>query len=316
MQTYRHEDGTIYQLGCEKPKYPYVFAYTSAAQVYDLPTILKAIADGRGSLVRWCYQILNQGSKPWCWAYSGTQTLMVLLNQLFGDKTILDPSMGPAITGVHGGNAIDAMLEEVQSKYGQFPAALTGSDPINAKTNINQRSWPSAWKAEAAKRTAVVDSVLRCHSALALASALIDMGPTDPNRPCDVGVSWQGGGHALTCLEVGSHDGASLFFAGPNSWSTSFNSGWGSYPGRPGWWMLTDNQMAATFSSNGFGAYCLVAAKDAVAPTPIVIPDVPAPPPLAGPGMDAGRAISDAAAEFQGLVQDFRKIIRPFVPLT
>ncbi len=51
-------------------------------------------------------------------------------------------------------------------------------------------------------------------------------------------------------------------------------------------------------------------------PTPIVVPDVPAPPPLAGPVMDADRSIIEAAGEFQGLIQDFRKIVHHFVPLT
>ena len=277
MQTYTHETGQVYMMGCEKPKHV-CEAYRDAAAVHDLPTILQAIKDGRNSLYKWCYTILNQTQHPWCWAFSGTQTLMVLLNQLFGDKTILDPSMGPAITGVRGGNSIDAMLLEVQSVCGQFPAAFNGVDPVKGTTNISQNSWPANWKTEAAKRESVVDSVLRCHSELALASALIDMGPDDPCRPCDVGISWQGGGHALTCLEVGTDDGQTLFFAGPNSWGLSFDSGWGSYPGRPGWWKLPSRLMGEAFSADGFGSYCLVAAKDAVAPVPPSPPDPPAPP--------------------------------------
>ena len=264
---YIHENGTKYGLGCERPQFA-CDAYCDTQPVYDLPTILQAIKDGRNSLAQWCYTILDQGQTPWCWAYSGSQTLMVLLNQLFGDKTILDPSMGPVITGVRSGNSIDAMLLQVQSVYGQFPASLTGSDPTAAKTNTRQNSWPANWKDEAAKRMVVVDSVVRCHSELALASALVTVG-ADPNRPCDVGISWQGKGHALTCLEVGSDDGKTLFFAGPNSWSTSFDSGWGSYPGRPGWWKLKASQMGDAFVSSGFGSYCLVAGNDLVAPTPV-----------------------------------------------
>ena len=267
MIEYIHESGKVFMLGCTPAKHT-CESYASAAHVHDLPTILQAIKDGRNGLFKWCYTILNQTSHPWCWAFSGTQTLMVLLNQLFNDQTILDPSMGPAITGVRGGNSIDAMLLEVQGVYGQFPAVLTGVDPVRGTTNINQRSWPKGWEAEALKRTAVLETVVRCHSELELASALIDMGTDDPNRPCDVGVSWQGGGHALTCLEVGSDDGSTLFFAGPNSWGLDFDSGWGSYPGRPGWWKLKSSQMGEAFDSSGFGSYCLVAAKDAVAPTP------------------------------------------------
>src|ERR1039458_517334 len=92
---YVHESGQVYMLGCEMPKHPNSLpAYAEAAQVYDLPTILKAIAEKRNSLAKWCYTILNQTSHPWCWSFSATQTLMVLLNQMFGDQTILDPSMG------------------------------------------------------------------------------------------------------------------------------------------------------------------------------------------------------------------------------
>ena len=281
-QLYRHETGRIFSMGLEKPKHV-CEAYRDVAAVHDLPTILQAIKDGRNSLSKWCYTILNQTSHPWCWSFSGTQTLMVLLNQLFGDKTILDPSMGPAITGVTGGNSIDALLLEVQAVYGQFPAALLKDDPVAGTTNIRMKTWPATWKDEAAKRIATVDSVMRCHSELALASALITTGPDDPNRPCTVGVDWQGGGHALSCLEVGSDDGKTLFFAGPNSWSTDFDSGWGSYPGRPGWWKLKAIQMGEAFSSDGFGSYCLMAAKDAVAPTPPTPvvppkPDWPVPP--------------------------------------
>ena len=267
-------------MGLEKPKHSSTCeSYAKAAHVHDLPTILQAIKDGRNSLYKWCYCVLDQTSHPWCWSFSCTQTLMVLLNQLFGDKTILDPSMGPAITGVTGGNSIDAMLLEVQGVYGQFPAEYNGVDPVAGTTNIRTRTWPTGWKDEAAKRVAVIEAVVRCHSELELASALINMGPNDPHRPCDVGVDWQGGGHALTCLEVGSDDGKTLFFAGPNSWSTSFDSGWGSYPGRPGWWKLKASQMGEAFDSHGFGSYCLVAAKDAVAPIP-----VPVPPPIPDPG--------------------------------
>ena len=112
-------------------------------------------------------------------------------------------------------------------------------------------------------------------SPIELASSLID------GNPGVVGVSWQGGGHALEVAEVktaaqlhadieatGSDDarrrrdslllpvscrdpargkqtmfdpavidyasGTELLFAGPNSWGTDWDSGWGSYPGRTG----------------------------------------------------------------------------------
>ncbi len=291
MQTYRHETGAVYQLGLEKPKHSnQCAAFADSQHVYDRATILQAIKDGRNSLAKFCGPILNQGQNPWCWAFSGSQTMMTLLRQLFDDQTMLAVSMGPAITGVQGGNSIDAMLLEVQSVYGQFPAVLIGEDPTTTRMNIDMRKWPANWKDEAAKRQAVLDSVVRCHSADELASALIAV-DNDPNRPCDVGVSWQGGGHALTCLEVGSDDGSSLWFAGPNSWSTLFSSGWGSYAGRPGWWRLTERQMADAFDPNGFGSYCLVAAKDAVAPGPVPSP-LPLPPPVVGPPVPVAPSIN------------------------
>ena len=279
MQTYRHESGRVYMLGCEKPRFRKRFArYTSAAPVYDLPTILKAIADGRNSLLAWLYVILDQGQKPWCWDYSATQTLMVLLNKLYGDKTVLDTSVGPVLTGVFGGNSIDAMITEVQSVYGQPDAKFMGTDPVNAKTNTHKMQWPAGWQAEALKRKGEDSTKLICTNELQLASALIDMGQGDPQHPGTIGVDWQGGGHALCVLEVGSDDGQNLFFAGPNSWSTSFDSGWGSYPGRAGWWKLTAAQVASSFADNGFGAYVLMDAADAGA-APVNVDPGPAPGP-------------------------------------
>ena len=62
-----------------------------------------------------------------------------------------------------------------------------------------------------------------------------------------------------------------LLFAGPNSWGTDWDSGWGSYPGRAGWWLLSSQSraMQATFSSTGFGSYVLSGDKDlALDPSP------------------------------------------------
>jgi hypothetical protein len=276
MQTYRHKSGRVYSLGCEKPQHRgRLTAYSATAPVYDRATILSQIAKGNGSLFAFCYTILDQGQEPWCWAYSGTQTLMVLLNLLYGDKTVLDPSMGPAITHVTGGNSIDAMIIEVQSVYGQFPAAILNDDPTESKTNIRVRTWPANWQDVAKNRQGNADDRKVCTDILSAASALLGM-PNDPSRPCDIGVNWQGGGHALTCLEVGSDDGSSLYLAGPNSWSTSFDSGWGSYPGRPGWYKLTEAQLADTFAESGFGCYALVDATDVG--VPLVTPVIPPPP--------------------------------------
>ena len=305
MQTYRHESGQVFMLGCELPSHPgKLSVYGDSAPVYDRQTILDQIAKGNGSLYKYCYQILDQGQRPWCWAYSGTQTLMVLLNMLYGDKAILDPSMGPAITHVSGGNSIDAMILEVQSVTGQATASFMKTDPTISKTNTNVRTWPTGWEAEAAKRKGIATDRKVCDTILSLASALLEM-PGDPARPGDIGVSWQGRGHALTCLEVGSDDGKTLYLAGPNSWGTQFSSGWGSYPGRPGWYKLTERQLGGTFG--GFGAYALVhATLDGGTPVNPVDPG-PCPDPIhvSGPIRDSASTLAETAASVKSLVDTF-----------
>ena len=58
--------------------------------------------------------------------------------------------------------------------------------------------------------------------------------------------------------------GSEMLFAGPNSWGADWNDGWGSYPGRAGWWLLSADSraMQTTFSPGGFGSYVLCGAKD------------------------------------------------------
>jgi hypothetical protein len=134
-----------------------------------------------------------------------------------------------------------------------------GSDPTKAQT-VSQL--PAGWEAEAAKRKAVDGKWLSLSTPEELASALIN------GHACVFGVSWQGGGHALCVAEVLFENGQ-LSFAGPNSWSTAFSSGWGSYPGRPGWFKLTTRQASQAFG--GFGCYALCGVTDTAAPAPSAV---------------------------------------------
>jgi len=160
---------------------------------------------------------------------------------------------------VMGGNAIDAMLKEVQIPYGALPAAYLGDDPTQSITNVRRSSWPGGWETEAAKRAAVDGDYLQCGDLLAAASSIIN------NHPGVVGVNWRGGGHAVCCAEVGS-EGEQLYLAGPNSWGMGFSSGWGSYPGRPGWWKLGERELRAAW--NTYGYYALCGARNDAAPAP------------------------------------------------
>jgi len=257
---YQSDAGPAYVRGCQMPKYPAAFAtYAANLPVYSRQEILAKIAAGQGSLGDAVFAILNQGSRPWCWAYAATQCLMILLRQLYGEAVILDPSLGPALTGVMGGNAIDAMLKEVQIPYGAVPAEYLGDDPTRSVTNVRRSSWPAQWKTEAAKRQAVDGDYLQCGDLLSAASSILN------KHPGVLGVNWRGGGHAVCCAEVGA-EGNELYLAGPNSWGASFTSGWGSYPGRPGWWKLGESALRSAW--NGYGYYALCGARNDAVPAP------------------------------------------------
>ena len=255
---YLHESGRLFYTGCERPKYAGRFAAYSASQpTYSLADIFAKITAGYGSLFGLVWTILDQGEKPWCWDYSATQCMMLAIRALFGEKVLLDTSCGPIVTGVRGGNSIDAMLQEVQLVTGQPSAGFVGSDPTQA---VTVRRLPSGWQMNAALRKAI--KWLALSTPEDLASALIN------GHPCVFGINWQGGGHALCVAEVSALNGA-LIFAGPNSWSLAFDCGWGSYPGRPGWYQLTAAQCSDAFGQ--FGCYALVGVTDAAADEPVEV---------------------------------------------
>lgn len=260
---YEHDDGQVYMCGCLPPKHRGTLAAYAATQpVYTLAQIREFIAAGKGSLAHYCYAILNQGSMPYCWDYAATQALMVLYHMTCQEKVLLDTSCGPIVTGVYSGNSIDAMLREVQIAYGQPTAEFCGSDPTQAK--IVGRL-PAGWKEDAAKRKVVPRGWSEAQDPLHLASGIIN------GNPGSFGIFWDGSprsGHALCVLEVGwEHN--QLYFAGPNSWGERFASGYGSYPGRPGWFKKPQDQCGPAFNGTfGLGCYLLGSASNLAAPFP------------------------------------------------
>jgi hypothetical protein len=251
-------DGNQYALGC----LPMLNAgrlstYQTAGQpIYTREQIKAYIAKGDATLKAMLWVILNQGQRGDCWAYSATQCLMVKLRSQYGEKILLDTSVGPVITGQYNGGAIDSMLLQVQVPIGQPAAEYMKTDPRIAKVNLNKSSWPKDWKTEAAKHKAFEGKWLQLTTPEELASAIIC------GHPASIGVSWQGGGHAICCLEVSLAADGSFDFSGPNSWSESFTSGWGAYgPSRPGWWKLNESRLGKT-TFQMFGAYALCGVVD------------------------------------------------------
>ena len=237
---------------------------------------------------------------------------MTKIHMLYGEKVLLDASIAIVLTGQYDGGAIDSAISQVQSVVGVPTAVFMDTDPTQAITKRSKSLWPTGWQQNAAERIVPAGEWTQTASPLELASGLID------GNPGVVGVSWQGGGHALEAAEVktaaqlhadieaAGSDGArrqrdslllpvacrdpvsgkqtlfdpavidyasdtELLFAGPNSWGVDWNSGWGSYPGRAGWWLLSSRSraMQPTFSSEGFGSYVLCGVKDsALDPAP------------------------------------------------
>ncbi len=180
---------------------------------YDRPTLVSMLkALGGRKVLPFNFPINNQGQYPYCWAFSTVQMAEACLNLAFGDTTVLDPSIGPIVTDSIGeGNSIDAFWTEVAKVYGIPSAAEMGTDPIHSKIINSARGLPDDWKSYAAKRMAI-ESV-ECPDFLALASAILN------DHPGELGVSWQGGGHAIGCLEIGlQSDGKSLYMATPGTW--------------------------------------------------------------------------------------------------
>jgi len=74
-------------------------------------------------------------------------------------------------------------------------------------------------------------------------------------QPATLGVSWQGGGHAICALKLEQRSGV-WYLAGPNSWGKNWQTGWGAYgPSLPGWWLLSESQVASNLAR--YGAYAV-----------------------------------------------------------
>src|SRR5208283_351380 len=71
-----------------------------------------------------------------------------------------------------------------------------GTDPTRALTKRSKSLWPTGWQQNAAERVVPAGEWTQTNSPIELASGLID------GNPGVVGVSWQGGGHALEVAEV------------------------------------------------------------------------------------------------------------------
>jgi hypothetical protein len=251
---YEHENGETYALGCLPRRTALGESFPVYGPAEDMPLLDRtgieaAVAAGRGDNSAGLRQILDQGNLGLCWAYSATQALMCDRVLKGMDYVALDVSICPIETGnsLNSGGAIEDALLKVQLVSGQPPAALVGSDPTKAKLNLRQSTWPANWKAEAAKYKVLNGKWADCADILAAASALID------GHPVIFGTDWQGGGHALCALVAGVVNGK-IHLRGPNSWGTSWASGWGSWAGHPGWFDLSESQLGAL---GQFGCYAL-----------------------------------------------------------
>jgi len=208
-----------------------------------------------------CYK---QGGYNWCWDFSTCQMVKACCGILFNDWSDIDPSMGAGLCDnfANTGDSIDAVLTEVLQPVGICKAKFIGSDPYGPAIVQPQSAWPAGWQAEAAKRKAV-ESVT-APDFLTLASGILD------GHPGELGVNWQGGGHAIGCLEIGLTPSGGLYMATPGTWGDDFTSGWGAYgPAKPGWYKLSEDQCAAAWEGRSpFGAYLLVGMTDQEAGLP------------------------------------------------
>ena len=199
--------------------------------------------------------------------FSATQAAMMLAWLLYRRQITFDPALGPLVTGVYGGNSIDAMITEVQTSIGCVPVADTGSDPAAGNLCLQQRKWAATWKADAAKH--VITGWNECPSFESLVTGVLK------GNPGVMGVDWQGGGHALAVALL-SYESGIYYLHGPNSWGLDFVDGWGSDPERPGWYKLAEKQVTAAFvppnpREDPFGAYviCAETADTTVDPAPV-----------------------------------------------
>ena len=203
---------------------------------------------GAGDLSASVKTLLDQGNRPWCWAYSATQAAQMLAWLLYRQAIVFDPCLGPIVTRIYGGNSIDDMLLKVQASIGCVPCSDTGSDPVAGNLVLNQHKWAKTWSTDAAEHA--IDGWREFASFAAFVSGILS------GYPGVLGVNWQGGGHALACALV-TCEGGVFFLHGPNSWGLDFKSGWGSDPDRPGWWKLSEKQVADAFTGYAYGGYVI-----------------------------------------------------------
>lgn len=256
LHEYQHEDGTIYRTGCLKQAYPGRIVSVQdglpSMPLLDRNTLIDVIKDAGGKIcLPYRGPIYMQGKWNWCWNEATLQMCQLLLDMLYGDNQLLSPSLGGAICVDYAneGDAIDSMLVKVLQPHGICTAAWMGDNPLTMKI---VRPLKEGWQAEAAKRAK--PQPFMADNFLVMGSGVVD------GHPGVIGVDWQGQGHAIGFAEVGYNvDG--LYGATPGTWSESFRSGWGSYPGKPGWYKLQEEEYSAAFNG-GYGAYLLAGLTD------------------------------------------------------
>ena len=209
------------------------------------------IADGKGDLTAGVTWILDQGPYGDCWAFSETQTEMINRVLQGPAPVVLAPDVAVFTCGEYNGGGIDDALNQVMIPFGLPPASLCpGCDPVAGARKRYARDWAGIdWKTAAAAYKVPAGEHLDCSTFDDLTTGILS------GHPATVGVNWQGGGHAICAAQVLIEDGK-VYLAGPNSWGSSFSSGWGAFgPAKPGWWKLSENQLMSGFQT--FGAWCL-----------------------------------------------------------
>ena len=280
--TYVHpKTGVVHGLGCKPAKRWKTGAMRTADDVmpvYDRSEIIKACEAAGGCIeLPFPFAPNNQGGTPNCWDFSAVQMAEATINLMDGSLSVLDCSLGPIITGNMDGGGIEDLWIQVGKVYGFPSAADMGTDPLVVDSNNNpgiitsMSRLPANWKDLAAKRMGV--EMIECPSVEALASGVLN------KHPGNLGVDWQGGGHAIGCILVAlptwvaklggrphPHHGGSddLYFGTPSTWGANWSSGgeFGSFPGRPGWYLLGESQCSAAWSGPTFGAYANCGIRD------------------------------------------------------
>lgn len=256
MSSHTTPDGIPRDLALELPHFPHAFAlYADCHPPASIGLLLDAMDVQPVSLAQYVRYILNQASRPWCWAFAATQVYMVQAAIQGKPCPLLDPCVAPYVTHEHGGNSIDAALIKVQAVYGTPSASVTGNDPVKGTPLIARL--PAAWKDDAAKHLVPALHWLRVTSLADCITALANA------HPIAIGTNMWGGGHAVPVLEASpSPSGNQVLLSGPNSWGADWANDKWSYPGRPGWWQAPAEAVADAWTNSGYGAYALAGARE------------------------------------------------------